>query len=81
MPGLKRPIIPEISSVVEVFKTDIDDPELADVLCSILTLVYPHCKVNVDMHDCDKVLRLEGDMCVSTVMDLALILGVKLDVL
>lgn len=31
------------------------------MLLSVLSEVYPFLKINFDLSDCDKVLRIEGD--------------------
>jgi hypothetical protein len=46
--------------MVEVFKTNVDDTELVKRLTSKLLLRFPHCRINFDLHDCDKILRIEG---------------------
>lgn len=47
--------------MVEVFKTNVDDAELAKRLTSKLLVHFPHCRINFDLHDCDKILRIEGE--------------------
>ena len=46
--------------MIEVFKTDIQELSQAEELISLLLDHFPESKINVDMHDCDKVLRIEG---------------------
>jgi hypothetical protein len=45
---------------IEVFKTNIEDELAAKDLRSFLLHHFPGSKINVDLHDCDKVLRIEG---------------------
>lgn len=47
--------------MVEVFKTDVEQPLQADKICGILQIYFPHSQINFDLDDCDKVLRIEGD--------------------
>ncbi|GAB3931345.1 hypothetical protein [Mucilaginibacter myungsuensis] len=47
--------------MVEVFKTDVQQPGTANVLIVKLTLLFPGSRVNFDLDDCDRVLRVEGD--------------------
>jgi len=55
--------------MIEVFKTNIRDASEAKWLVDLLIQHFPGRKVNVDMHDCDKVLRIEGcDFMVAKVM-------------
>ena len=46
--------------MIEVFKTNIEEPEQAKKIISLLLHYFPGVKINIDLHDCDKVLRIEG---------------------
>lgn len=46
--------------MVEVFKTDVQEPEQAEQLIHLLRQHFPGSKINFDLDDCDKVLRMEG---------------------
>jgi len=46
--------------MVEVFSTNVDDAENADMLISMITEYFPACSINFDLDDCDKILRVEG---------------------
>lgn len=46
---------------VEVFKTNVQKKTQSKMLLSVLSEVYPSLKMNFDLSDCDKVLRIEGD--------------------
>jgi hypothetical protein len=46
--------------VVEVFKTDVRKNDQAKSLVSLLELHFPGSKINFDLDDCDKILRVEG---------------------
>lgn len=46
--------------VVEVFKTNVTEKEVADKIVSDLILVVPQSKINFDLTDCDKILRIES---------------------
>jgi hypothetical protein len=46
--------------MVEVFKTDVRDQRQAAEVLEILSLHFPDHKLNFDLDDCDKVLRVEG---------------------
>jgi hypothetical protein len=43
---------------VEVFKTNVADPELAKWITDQIEKNFAHCKVNFDLDDCDKILRV-----------------------
>jgi len=47
--------------MVEAFKTNVQKKTQSKMLLSLLSEVFPSLKINVDLSDCDKVLRVEGD--------------------
>lgn len=47
--------------MVEAFKTNVQKKTQSKMLLSILTEAFPSFKINFDLSDCDKVLRVEGD--------------------
>ena len=46
---------------VEVFKTNVREKHQAMMLVTLLTEQFPLCRINFDLHDCDKILRVEGE--------------------
>ncbi len=48
--------------MVEVFKTNIQHPQQSAKLLGVLNKQFPWLKINIDLHDCDKILRVEGDV-------------------
>jgi len=46
--------------VVEVFKTNVTDREVADKIISDLSLTLPQSRINFDLTDCDNILRIES---------------------
>jgi len=50
----------EFRNMVFVFKTNVLEFDLAQQLTSKLLSCFPHCKINFDLEDCDKILRVEG---------------------
>lgn len=46
--------------MVEVFKTNVIDDEHANMLMDQIHIGYPHYRVNFDLDDCDKILRVEN---------------------
>ncbi|WP_033417389.1 hypothetical protein [Cytophaga aurantiaca] len=46
--------------IVEVFKTNVTDNEVADKIISDLSLIMPESRINFDLTDCDKILRIES---------------------
>ena len=47
--------------MIEVFKTNVQKKIQSKMLLSILSEAFPSFKINFDLSDCDKVLRVEGD--------------------
>jgi hypothetical protein len=46
--------------MIEVFKTNVQQPEQAATLVLILSKRFPSLRINFDLDDCDKILRVEG---------------------
>lgn len=67
--GLPLKVV-SLSAMVEIFKTNIEK-EQVPVVVTRLHQQFPHWRANVDLHDCDKVLRVEGEgVCPQQVMQL-----------
>lgn len=47
--------------MIEVFKTNVEEACHATNLVALLLQHFPGSKINFDLHDCDKILRVEGD--------------------
>ena len=47
--------------MVEAFKTNVQKKAQSKMLLCVLSEAFPSVKVNLDLSDCDKVLRVEGD--------------------
>ena len=47
--------------MVEVFKTNVQKKAQGKMLLCILSKAFPSFKINFDLSDCDKVLRVKGD--------------------
>lgn len=47
--------------MIEVFKTNVDEAYRAQDLVAVLLQHLPGRKINFDLHDCDKILRVEGE--------------------
>jgi hypothetical protein len=60
---MDQPII----ETVEVFKTNVQKDAHARQLVKKLLALFHHCKINFDLQDCDKILRVAGiagiDIC------------------
>ncbi|MEY4877157.1 MAG: hypothetical protein RL708_2306 [Bacteroidota bacterium] len=47
--------------MIEVFKTNVLTKETAKMMLSLLSKTYPDLKINFDLSDCDKILRVQGN--------------------
>lgn len=47
--------------MIEVFKTNVNDPSDARRLVERIHATFPRHKANFDLQDCDKILRIETD--------------------
>jgi hypothetical protein len=45
--------------MVEVFKTNVDDPRSATILVATIQKTFAACSANFDLDDCDRILRIE----------------------
>lgn len=46
--------------MVEVFKTDIARKSQCEAIMASLAEMFPLLKIDFDLEDCDKILRVEG---------------------
>ena len=68
--------------MVEVFKTNVQQHEQADQLASVLRSRFDFCKINFDLDDCDKILRVEGkQISVETIIEILSTQGLECEVL
>lgn len=47
--------------MVEVFKTNVEQTEQSQLLISQIICHIPDGKINFDLEDCDKILRVEAE--------------------
>ncbi len=45
--------------MVEVFKTNIQDAQVANFIIGELEKHFPNASINFDLNDCDNILRIE----------------------
>lgn len=68
--------------MVEIFKTNIENKKQAERILASLSATFPDLKVNVDLEDCDKILRVEGEAIVpDKVIDFVSITGHQCEML
>lgn len=46
--------------VVEVFKTNVQKEADKNYIITVIQTHFPNYKINFDLEDCDKILRVEG---------------------
>src|ERR1700741_1373259 len=51
--------ISKLMKKVEIFKTSVCKYTEAENLVHVLLLKFPHYKINFDLDDCDRILRIE----------------------
>jgi predicted RNA binding protein with dsRBD fold (UPF0201 family) len=49
-----------MKKVIEVFKTNVHEPEKSKMIIQKLLRYFPGNKINFDLEDCDRILRIEG---------------------
>ncbi|TWR29784.1 hypothetical protein FPZ43_07975 [Mucilaginibacter pallidiroseus] len=60
-----------MTTTVAVFKTNVKRRAQADRLLSLLNQSNPGCRINFDLDDCDKILRVEGNtLCCNKLIQL-----------
>ncbi len=47
--------------VVEVFTTNVASEDDADQILAMLRMIYPRHRINFDLEDRDKILRISGE--------------------
>lgn len=58
-------------TTVAVFKTDVQRRTQANRLLNLLKQNQPGCRINFDLDDCDKILRVEGNtLCCDKIIQL-----------
>lgn len=68
--------------MIEVFKTNIEETLQAKKIVDLLLEHFPDNKINFDLHDCDKILRVEGkNFCAEKIMMLVMEKGFSCKVL
>lgn len=69
-------IVLKFEIMVEVFKTNVQKETDTNYIIAIINREFPTYKVNFDLEDCDKILRVEGvDIEVNNIIDYVNCLG------
>jgi hypothetical protein len=57
--------------MVEIFKTNVQEVAESKMIIGQLLEHFPQNKINFDLSDCDRILRVEGeDICPETIIQL-----------
>lgn len=68
--------------MIEVFKTNVADKQQAISLIDLLEKHFPGNMVNFDLHDCDRILRIDGsDYTPDKIMNLLNTAGFQCEIL
>jgi hypothetical protein len=55
--------------MIEVFKTSVENVSDANNIVQMLLQHFPGSRINFDLQDCDKILRVEGkNFCTETII-------------
>ena len=46
--------------MIEIFKTNVQKKSDSNYIISIIKQQFTDCKINFDLEDCDRILRIEG---------------------
>ena len=68
--------------MVEIFRTNVSHPLQANFVANAIVRSFEGCKVNFDLDDCDRILRVEAEALESeAIIGLVSELGVRIEVL
>jgi hypothetical protein len=55
--------------MIEVFRTNVNSVEQADMITALLHHTYPSAAITFDLEDCDRILRIAGTHTPQHVVD------------
>ena len=68
--------------MVEIFKTNVQHTDESHMIVEKLLVHYPANKINFDLSDCDRILRVEGEeICPETIVAFVVAKGFQCEVL
>lgn len=68
--------------MVEIFKTNVQHADESKMIVEKLLVHYPATRINFDLSDCDRILRVEGEnICPETIVALVTAKGFQCEVL
>lgn len=70
------------STMIEVFKTNVQGKRVAKMIIMDLAQLLPNAKINFDLEDCDNILRIEcHHLIVGDVIEIVKLNGFSCEVL
>ncbi len=70
--------------MIEIFKTDVGNKTVSKRILTILNRHFPNYKINFDLDDCDKILRVEsgnGYIDINSVMKIVSGLNIEIELI
>ena len=68
--------------MIEVFKTDVQNAAEAERIIGLLLQYYPDGRINFDLQDCDKILRVvNNEICPNQITRIIKSIGYQCEVL
>jgi hypothetical protein len=68
--------------MIEVFKTNVQEADESKLIVGKLLMHFPGNRINFDLSDCDRILRVEGEnICSKTIMALMTADGYQCEIL
>ena len=52
--------------MIEIFKTNVKNARQAKTMLALLHYHFPSSEINFDLEDCDKILRVKGEIFCSS---------------
>jgi hypothetical protein len=67
---LQKDKIKDLIKMVEIFKTNVHKANDAKKIAQTLLVHFPKTKINFDLNDCDKILRVQGQtICIEKITE------------
>lgn len=67
--------------MIEVFKTNIQNEKQSENIKLQILKKYPKLKIDFDIEDIDKVLRVEGEFDISEIIKIIVLLGFACEIM
>lgn len=68
--------------MVEIFKTNVNNKAIANMILENLLGEIPTAEINFDLEDCDKILRIKDEnICADNIIHLLGVMGFECEIL